>query len=289
MTLGVAVIEIATLSSPRAAQAFVDYLATQSIACQLRPEGQGVMLLLHDPGQESHVRSELQKFAENPSHPRYMAASWERSDNAGVRFDYGAPGTGLMRNFLLHAGPVNLIVLAICAVVFLFSFLGMLGYVRYWLQFFPSIDALTGWQQWRWLTPAFIHFSFMHLIMNALWWWYLGGQLEQKEGSRPLLILFLLTAALPNFAQFLLSGPNFGGLSGVVYGLFGYVWVRGMMAPTVGLSLTPGLTGFMLIWLVIGFLGWFGPPMANMAHFGGLLVGAGYAATRSINKKGLAE
>ncbi|GAA5216412.1 rhomboid family intramembrane serine protease GlpG [Corallincola platygyrae] len=278
-------IEIATLSSPRAAQAFVDYMATKGVRCQLGSAPEGVALILLDPEHEQRVRDELQQFAANPSDPKYLAASWERTDNAGAQLDYGAPGTGLMRNFLLHIGPVSLIGLIICVGVFLLSSIGLHPYVAYWLKFFSSVDAMASIEQWRWLTPAFIHFSFMHLVGNALWWWYLGGQLEQREGSRVLLLLFLMTAAIPNLAQFMLSGPNFGGLSGVVYGLFGYFWVRGMMAPNVGLGLTPGLTGFMLIWLVIGFLGWFGPPMANMAHFGGLIVGAGYAATRSINGK----
>jgi GlpG protein len=278
------VIELATLASPRAAQAFVDYLSTQGLTCYLRAAGENGVTLLVEQDQAAQVQAEFERFIAEPNHPRYLAASWERTDDAGARFDYGAPGIGLMRNFLLHSGPVSLIVLSLSVLVFALSNLGLFAEVKHWLMFFSSVTDIFSWQQWRWLTPAFIHYSFLHLSMNALWWWYLGGQLEHKEGGKPLLTLFFLTAAIPNLCQFLLSGPHFGGLSGVVYGLFGYFWVRGKLAPQLGLNLTPGLTAFMLIWLAFGFLELFGPPMANMAHFGGLLVGAGYAASRSTSR-----
>lgn len=53
-----------------------------------------------------------------------------------------------------------------------------------------------------------------------------GGQIEQRLGSGKLLILLLVGAALPNIAEFFASGPLFGGLSGVVYALLGYCWLR---------------------------------------------------------------
>ena len=51
-------------------------------------------------------------------------------------------------------------------------------------------------------------------MFNLLWWWYLGGQIEQRLGSGKLFILLIVGAALPNIAEFFASGPRFGGLSG---------------------------------------------------------------------------
>ncbi len=51
----------------------------------------------------------------------------------------------------------------------------------------------------------------------------LGGDVEKKMGTLKLLNITLATAALSGVGQFLMNGPNFGGLSGVVYGLLGYV------------------------------------------------------------------
>ena len=43
--------------------------------------------------------------------------------------------------------------------------------------------------------------------------------------------LVLVIAALSNLGQYFVSGPNFCGISGVVYGLFGYIWMKGRFDP----------------------------------------------------------
>ena len=59
-----------------------------------------------------------------------------------------------------------------------------------------------------------------------------------------------------NIGQYFLGGASiFGGLSGVVYGLLGFIWVSSNIAPSSILSLPQGLIGFMLIWLFLGISG----------------------------------
>ncbi len=118
---------------------------------------------------------------------------------------------------------------------------------------FPA-DASQQWQLWRWVTHAILHFSALHIAFNVLWWWQLGGDIEQKLGSKKLLQIFLVSAALSGAGQYWVEGANFGGLSGVVYALVGYLWMLGSKSPQVGLGIARPIVGFMLVWLVLGFV-----------------------------------
>ena len=80
------------------------------------------------------------------------------------------------------------------------------------------------------------------------------------------------------------SGPAFGGMSGVNYALFGYIWIRGNNDPRFGLQLDQGTITMLLIWFVVCFTGLVG-NIANAAHTLGLIVGviAGWlAAERAL-------
>lgn len=92
-------------------------------------------------------------------------------------------------------------------------------------------------QIWRWVSHAFLHFSLLHILFNLMWWWYLGGQMEKRLGTSKLLVLTIVSAVFSGWGQSLFSGANFGGLSGVVYALMGYVWLTGERAPERGISL----------------------------------------------------
>ena len=68
-------------------------------------------------------------------------------------------------------------------------------------------------------------------------------------GSLHLLLVVLVTALISNAGQYLWEGPSlFGGLSGVLYGLLGYLWVFNRLAPAPVLALPKGVIGFMLAW-----------------------------------------
>jgi GlpG protein len=139
-------------------------------------------------------------------------------------------------------------------------------------------DIFSG-QVWRLVTPIFLHFGFLHILFNMMWLRSLGTQVESREGPRALLMFVLFVGVFSNLAQlyvpWILSAtfmPRFGGMSGVVYGLLGYVWLRGRRDPRSGYSLPPTVVVFMLVWLVLGFVNVIG-PIANWAHLGGLALG----------------
>ena len=263
-------IQLLVLGDARMAQALVDYLATLGIPCELTQSELGVSVWLADERRLAQAQQEVKRFLSEPNHPRYMEASWQ-SGHADARIDYSKGMTDPVTDFLHQAGPLTLVVIIACLAIYALDAIGLPIFDE--LAFHPTLAQFTDWQAWRYVTPAFIHFSVLHLVFNLLWWWYLGGQIEQRLGSGKLFILLLVGAALPNIAEFFVSGPRFGGLSGVVYALLGYSWLRTRLQPDCGLAMPPALMGFMLVWLVLGFLDMLGTPTANMAHLVGLLVG----------------
>lgn len=147
-----------------------------------------------------------------------------------------------------------------------------------YIQFTPLSDSLAAGQWWRLFTPMLIHFGFLHIAMNGLWYWELGRRIEMRQGSINLIGLSLLFSLVSNFAQYLFGGPSlFGGLSGVLYGLLGHVWIYQLMAPNPLYRLPRGVLVMMLVWLAVCLSGLvsligFG-QIANAAHVGGLLIG----------------
>jgi GlpG protein len=90
--------------------------------------------------------------------------------------------------------------------------------------------------------------------------------------------LVLVSAVVSNIAQYLVTGPSiFGGMSGVVYALLGFIWTGNWVHPRWLEPVPPALLGFMLVWLFVGLTGALGflglGAIANGAHFGGLAIG----------------
>ena len=149
---------------------------------------------------------------------------------------------------------------------------------------------------WRLVTPIFIHYGAVHIIFNVLWCLQLGRMIEGRYGSLWMAILILVTAVLSNFAQgvvpadmggapafYYQSGmliSSFGGLSGVVYGMFGFILVKQKTDPKSGFFLPQSTIMLLLIWLVFcmtPFAASLIGPVANWAHGIGFLVGCALA------------
>lgn len=106
--------------------------------------------------------------------------------------------------------------------------------------------------------------------------------IEGRQSSLHLAILVLMIAMGSNLAEFYVKHvASFGGMSGVVYGLLGYVWIRGKRDPGSGLYLHRSTVIMMLIWLVACFVGII-PNIANYAHLAGLLMGMAWGWLSSL-------
>lgn len=146
------------------------------------------------------------------------------------------------------------------------------------LQRVLFFGSLASGEYWRLITPIFLHFGLVHLVFNCLWLSMLGSRIEQLTSSLHLILLVLLSGAISNMAQFVWSGSvYFGGMSGVVYALLGYIWIKQKIVPHPLLQLPPGIVGFMLGWLLVCMTGildlLMGVGVANAAHLGGLVIG----------------
>ncbi len=272
---------ITSFTNPRIAQAFVDYMQTQGITLTLQHHDK-TDVWLADESQAERVHAELARFLENPGDPRYLAASWTSGQtNSGLHYQR-YPFLATLRQ---RAGPFTLALAAICILVFIIMNVAGDQPVIVWLAW--PYDPSLRFDVWRYFSHAVMHFSVLHILFNLLWWWYLGGAVEKRLGSGKLIVITIISALLSGYVQHKFSGPWFGGLSGVVYALMGYVWLRGERDPQSGINLPRGLIAFALVWLIAGWFDLFGMSIANGAHVTGLVVGLAMAFvdTQNVRKR----
>ena len=237
------------------------------------PEEDQYVLVLGNDNDHARAMEICQAFIQAPNDPKYQQAAWQHSERTDVPVEQ-AKGNSMRRWLVsLRRAPVTGIILILCTLIFGASLVGLFQPIAAALMIMPLGNLLQNHEWWRLLGPAFIHFSVLHFIFNLLWWSMLGSQVERQFGSSFIIILFVVTALVSNLAQLIVSGPNFGGLSGVVYGLVGFVWITGWLRPQWGLYLPKAIVGFMLVWLLLGFADVLWVNMANAAHTAGLISG----------------
>lgn len=199
----------------------------------------------------------------------------------------GIPQNRPQQGIPFHATPVTLILIILSALGALLVETEMGQQWALWFTFqatneqhrFVSLaDTLTTGQWWRLLTPAFLHFGLFHVLFNSLWMWDLGRRVELALGKYNYLLLFATTAIVANLTQYFWNNDAlFGGMSGVVYALVGFIWLRRQLTPQPLYAVPLSIIGFMLVWLLLcmsGFVDNFiDGSVANAAHVGGLFSG----------------
>ncbi len=253
---------------------FSNYLQSLGIQSQLKSSQDQGHVIYCPADKISQAKAEFDAFILQPYADKYQQAAWDRGETVTLNAEDFSLINNFKENFLAHAGIVTLLVFSLCWLVFIGSELGWAQNIFNTLQFYPqlSLDALLA-DPLRLIGPAFFHFSWLHIVFNSMWWWQLGGSIEKTLGKATLINLLLISAIVSNVGQYLVSGSNFGGLSGVVYALVGFVWWFGYLAPERGLSLAKPLVAFLLFWIVLGFADLLPVNMANTAHLLGLLSG----------------
>ena len=280
---------IGNLPDETQARVFGDYLIAQGIRNQVEPDvGADWAVWIMDEDHISTAQAQLEHFRANPAAPEFRNA---RSAAAKVRETAAQDQANYQRRLRTSqnlfpklggygVGPLTLGLIILCIAVAVYSKLGNnIESLQPLLladpqnangTFLPEVRA---GQWWRLISPIFIHFGPLHLIFNMLWFYQLGCLIEARQGALKLALLVLVTGAGPMIAQYLASGPGLvGGMSGVIYGLAGYIWMRGKYDRASGLYLDRLTIQWLLIWLVLCFTGMLG-HVANMAHLAGLIIG----------------
>ncbi len=130
---------------------------------------------------------------------------------------------------------------------------------------------------WRFLTPAFLHGSILHLSFNMYAIYSIGPSLERKYGGISFILLYVIGAIFGNVFSFLCS-PNISlGASTAIFGLFAaqgvYIYKNRLL---LGSAAKPLLTNVLFMIAVNLFLG-LSPGIDNWGHLGGLIGGFLYA------------
>jgi GlpG protein len=128
---------------------------------------------------------------------------------------------------------------------------------------------------WRLLTSALPHVNIFHLAFNLYWLWALGSYVEREFGHVRTSLLFVCLAAGSGAAEFaFLEGGV--GLSGVVYGLFGLLWVLHLrdirFHDAMDVRIVNLFVGWFFLCIALTFTGVM--PVANVAHGVGAALGA---------------
>ena len=294
---------IGYLADESQAHTFADYLYVQGIENQLEfQKEEGWAIWIRDEDKLESATNFLAGFRQNPSDPRYRAEASsapqlraaEEEKNEAYRKKLSS-GRQLFRPLTQYGfGPLTFALIVGCVIVFIVSkfatdleaikglFISerVLGH-RDFSRMLPEVRR---GEIWRLFTPAIIHLGFLHIIFNMLWLRDLGSMIEARQGALTLAAIVLVFAVLSNFGQYYVNGPIFGGMSGVVYGLLGYIWIRGKMDPGSGLYLHPSTVNMMLIWFVLCYTGLLG-PVANTAHAVGLAAGVAWGYLSSLQRR----
>jgi len=160
-------------------------------------------------------------------------------------------------------------------------------------QYYSFIPTAWLERPWTFVTSIFLHGDLSHLFFNMLALFLFGIYLEPRIKTRHFFLIFFLAGILGNFAYLVFS---FGstipaiGASGAIFGILGtlailfpglIIWFGYIPMPAIFAA---------LIWGIISFLDFFGPPtgIVNEAHLAGLFFGVlyGFYLRRKIKKVG---
>lgn len=287
--------KVGTLPTEHDAKTFHDFLVSCGIEnSEEAEEGSGFAIWVHDDDRLQEAGSLLARYRSAPDAPEFrkapeMAARLRAETAKAERGRRSAvideARIGYERSFLGQAWvPILFVVLSIAVTFYTDFFKNRKAMQHVYISqvhhergsqddppvFLPEVRE---GQVWRLITPIFAHGSLIHILFNMWWLVDLGRFIETRFGAWKLLALIFVIGIGSNLAEYLWKSPYFGGMSGVNYGLFGFLWMKGKLDHTQNWELPPQTVQFMLAWMVLCYTGLMG-PVANAAHTVGLLIGA---------------
>jgi GlpG protein len=298
--------QLGTLPKQLDPKVFADHLLTLGMKTRVDERPDGWSLWIYNEDHLERAREELSGYLSAPDDPRYRSAV----DSAkSIRREEKQLDQKFRKNFREAADiwgyptfrrrPVSVLTAALCVVVFfMYESKSTRHRVRDTLRFSTDVVDAQGHLRnngmkeiehgeiWRLVTPIFLHSGIVHILFNLMAFSTLATLIEIRRGSLRLAVMILVIAVASNAGQFLYTDkvepgePQlFGGISGVVCGLFGYIWMKGLYEPEQGMILHPNSISFGLLWVVLCMTGMFG-PIANGCHVVGLIMGVALGVLR---------
>jgi GlpG protein len=295
---------IGHLPNENSAATFSDFLYIEGISNLVEAERDGWAVWIHSEDHLEKARELFRNYLGNPKDPKYenrsrqVAELKEREEQAEKAAEKRVHTRRRIFSSTLPfgMGPLTGLLTLLCIGVWGFmwlrpdkEFLNAWFYITHlniegsYVTWARGLAEIKHGEIWRLITPIFVHDwpSPFHLIFNVYALFMLGGMVEAREGSWLLALQVLIIAALSNLGQYYTSGPYFCGISGVVYGLFGYIWIRGRFDPGSGYFVHPQTVTMMLIWFVL-CLAKIMPGVANTVHTIGLVTGVIWGFLSSV-------
>lgn len=278
------------------ATAFSDYLLVEGIGNEIERDKEGWAVWIHSEDEWRRAAEILTSFLANPADPRFVqqAGKARQIREQAVVEAEAAEGRVYDRRAVFRAtmpysvGALTMVIVALCVALSILAWSGHTERIYRELLMtkiilvdgaplkpVAGLPEVESGEFWRLLTPAFVHTNVLHLLFNMLWLLDLGSMIESRLGTGRLGLKIIVFGVLSNLAQFLSTGSAyFYGLSGVNYGLFGYMWVRGSLDPRSGLYLHPHTVALMVIWFFVCLMDVIpNLRVANMAHAAGFGLG----------------
>ena len=257
------------------------YLSSLDIRNMVEPDSEGWAVWIYSEDQIEKGNQALTAYLQNPADRTFQNAAdtavaseqRQRREEAAFAKRVRTADQIWKRS---DTAPLTLFLIGASVVVTLFAGLNAsLPNVRWLLisegapGFLPEVRS---GEIWRLITPIFIHFGPTHLLFNMLVLYDLGRLIEKAQGTKRLALLVVVIGVGSNIGQYLIGGPGFGGMSGVLYGMVGYIWLRSQCDPASGLMISPMTLGVMLVWFFLCLFGII-PGVANGTHAIGLVMG----------------
>lgn len=290
--------EIGGLPRPEQAEQFVDYLASEGIRAAAEPEGDEWLIWIRSEDDVPRAQAALADFRKSPDEMRFRGHAGRATEAAQAEAEkYAQAQRNIQDARSLWEGnpaaraPVTtgLIVIAVGLFLLQLSWPAADGFLERWLlrSTWETLKAGDGpWQEilsgqvWRLFTPALLHVDVLHIAMNSFALWILGGRIERHRNFWLYLLLILTTAVGATVASTLHDPGLAAGLSGIVFGLFGYIWINQLLDPWTELRIEEANVFIFLGFLALGLTGLLEglfPGIDHWGHLGGFLVGVAVA------------
>jgi GlpG protein len=283
---------IGHLKNEASARTFGGYLSSLEIRNMVEPDSEGWAVWIYSEDQIQKGSQALTAYLQNPADRNFQnaaetaAASEQRQRREETAFAKRVRTADQIWK-RSDTAPLTLFLIGASVVITLFAGLNpSLANVRWLLisegapGFLPEVRS---GEIWRLITPIFIHFGPTHLLFNMLVLYDLGRLIEMAQGTKRLALLVVVIGVGSNLGQYIIGGFSFGGMSGVLYGMVGYIWLRSQCDPASGLMLSPMTLGVMLVWFFLCLYGII-PGVANGTHTVGLVMGIIWGAFPMVKR-----